>query len=98
MSLPRKLATFAAAAAIAAASALPLSAAAQAQGSKRWHAGPGSHGWSQRHVAPSHAWHHRHVTIDARKRTSIGPAVAIGLGALFLGLVIADAAHHHHHR
>lgn len=92
MSKTRIFATIAAAGALALSSAAPLSTAAVAGGWKNG-GGHGQHGWGQ------HYPHHGNRTVhvyEKKKRNNVGAAVAVGIGALILGLALSDAAHRHH--
>ena len=65
---------------------------------KRWKRAERSR-W--RRIQRRHAKRHHHAPAPRYyvKKDKFGPkAVAVGLGALILGLIIADAAHHDHHR
>lgn len=93
MSKTRTFTSLAAAGALVLASAVPLATSASAKGWKRWHGNHGDPGWSQRYAHPGS----RNVYVyEKSKRNNVGAAVAIGLGALVLGLALSDAAHRHH--
>lgn len=100
MTIKRKLTSIGLAAAIAATSALPLAGAANAYGWKRGghEAGFSGHNWSkQRHLGKPHRYQGRNVYVYEKRRNNVGTAVAIGLGALILGLAISDSARHDRH-
>lgn len=93
MNMTRTFASLAAAVALVLTSAAPLATAASAKSWKRWHANRDHAGWSQRHA---HAGSRTVYVYEKSKRNTVGTVVAIGLGALVLGLALSDAAHRHH--
>lgn len=102
MTIMRKITSLAAAAAVATGTLLPLAATAEAGSRHGKHYGH-SHGAkiygghrSHRSYVYSNYDHHHGYVYRKKRRSHVGPAIALGIGALMLGIVASE--HHHRHR
>lgn len=97
MSIARILSRTALLAGVAAMSVVTLGSAAQA-----YDRGHRDHGWRDRgyhgrHYAPPARYHH-HEDRSRRRDKNVGGAIALGVGALILGTIIAAEANRRHDR
>lgn len=89
MTISRTLTSLSVAAAVAVSSLIPLASAANA-GSRHDGARHYDGGGSYRHAAPRHSDYGHGYAYRKKRRDNVGPAIAIGLGALMLGIIASD--------
>lgn len=100
MTIARKITGVTTAAAIAITALVPMATAASAEGwrggnrGERHYAYNDRRNFKKRHHARKHDRRHqrRHYVVR-RKRDNTGKYIAIGVGALLLGAILADSAH-----
>lgn len=93
MTLSRTMTSLSVAAAVAASALIPLASTANA-GSRHYRS-HGSHsfydgGHSYRHVAPRHYGYGYGYGYRKKRRNHVGPAIALGVGALMLGIIASE--------
>lgn len=96
MTISRTLTSLSVAAAVAASALIPLASTANA-GSRHDGARHYDGGGSYRHAAPRHLdYGPRHsdyghgYAYRKKKRNNVGPAIALGIGALMLGIIASE--------
>lgn len=90
MTISRTLTSLSVAAAVAASALIPLSSTANA-GSRHYGGYGARHydgGHSYRHVAPRHYGYS--YGYRKKRRNHVGPAIALGVGALMLGIIASE--------
>ncbi len=95
MTFSRTLTSLSVAAAVAAGALIPLASTAEA--GSRHYRGHGAHnfydgGHAYRHVRPRHYGYNNGYGYGYRKkrRNHVGPAIALGVGALMLGIIASE--------
>lgn len=97
MTITRKLTSLSVAAAVAAGTLIPLATSADA--GRRHHRDHYSYrhyddGYSHRYAGP----HHERYVYRKKRRNHVGPAIALGVGALMLGIIASEHRRKHRHR
>jgi Spy/CpxP family protein refolding chaperone len=94
MNTTRKLTSIATAAALAASALGPLATSASAEGWRDGRRGGPDYAYSERNEWKSgHRKHHRYGH-RRHKRDNTGKYIALGVGALMLGIIASEAARH----
>ena len=101
MTISRTLTSLAIAAAVAAGALIPLASTADA--GSRHYRGQGPHhfydgGHAYRHVKPRHYGYGSGYGYRNKRRDHVGPAIALGIGALMLGVVASEHRRGRRHR